>query len=634
MSNVSLNCKEQSWSNHNLSSVPPDLEMGLKRLDLSNNYIRQLHALALPYLEQLDVSSNQLDLISEGFFQNLAQLEELNLSRNMLNNNVNSNGRAFQSINRLKILDISLNGLGNEAVELYLKNKSTLDHIKMSGNVLQWLSRSMFEGSKNLKAISVDNNLISVIEHGAFESLWHLEKLNLAQNNLANICDFKLYYLKYLNLSRNSIEFFVTHENDLPYRLEILDLSFNKLLFFPIVPKLNHLKYLYLQQNMIGAMISEAKIVTEGNALYNEIVNGNYIAMNKNYLHYNWRLMPLIYIDLSYNLFQTFPLETLSLLSSLETLNFSHNCVDNISWNIRNDSESGFKRPISYSSLKHLDLQSNKLVHISPLFVETLLQIETLNLQDNSIQLCSTEDHYPSSFDQKNTYPHMPSCMSFGPLKTLKHLNLRENNIKILYNSTFERINLVSLNLGNNPYMVIQKGALEVMQKTLKSLILSELNVSEIVLPCMSALTQLNISNNILDILPSNITCSPLMEIDIRNNMLHYLNQSVVYTLNKHVKIIHISGNPFKCCENTWLTVLNEPKVTVPDMKKAQCVTGGVKIQMQEYLTNYTIYCGAVNKTQQNYNFGQWLIVTVFVVVLFTGVFIFGKNMCSLSSIV
>uniref|UniRef100_A0A3B4AE88 Uncharacterized protein n=1 Tax=Periophthalmus magnuspinnatus TaxID=409849 RepID=A0A3B4AE88_9GOBI len=617
--------------NRNLSSVPPNLEVGLRRLDLSNNYIRRLDALALPYLEQLDVSSNQLHLISGDFSQNLARLEELNLSRNRLNNNVNGNGRALQSVNKLKILDVSLNRLGNEAVELYLQNKNTLDHLKMSGNVLRRLSRNMFEDCKNLKSISIDNNLISVIEHGTFESLRQLEKLNLAQNNLANICDFKLYNLKYLNLSRNSIVFFVTHENDIPYRLETLDLSFNKLLYFPIVPKLNHLRYLYLQQNNIGAMISEDKMVTEDNALYNEIVHGTRAEMNKNYLHYNWRIMPLMYIDLSYNHFQTFPVETLSLLSSLETLNFSHNCVDNISWNIRNESESGFNRPIFYSSLKRLDLQSNNLVYISPRFVETLSQIESLNLQDNSVQPCSNEADYPSSSRQTN---EAPSCVSLTPLRTLKHLNLRENNITILYNSTFERINLISLNLGNNPRMTIQNGALESSQKTLKSLTLSELNISEIVLPCMSVLTQLNLSNNVLNVFPSNITCSPLVEMDISNNMFQYLDESVVYALDKHVKSLYVSGNPFKCCENTWLTGLNELKVTVPDMNNAQCLSGGVKIQMKEYLTNYTMYCGALNKSLQNHNFGQLLIVIVFVVVLFTAVYVFCRNMCSLYSIV
>lgn len=616
--------KEQSWSNHNLFSVPLDLDVRLRRLDLSNNFIRHMHTLALPFLEQLDVSSNQLDLISEGFFENLAELEDLNLSRNKLNNNLGSNSKALQFVSGLRSLDISMNSLSDDAVKLYLRNKSSLDQLKMSGNALQRLSHRMFKDSKNLRTISIDNNLISVIEQETFETLTRLEALNLAQNNIAYICDFKLYHLKYLNLSRNSIEFFVTHEDERLYRLEILDLSFNKLLYFPIVPKLNRLRYLYLQKNKIGTLTSEAEMVSEDNALYYDIVDWNLIASEKNYLHANWRLMPLVYIDLSYNHFRAFPLETLSLLSSLETLNFSHNCVQKIIWDIRNDSDRG----IFYSSLKHLDLQSNGLVYISHLFLEALTQIETVNLQDNSVQLCPPVDHSPT-FKLK-PFPNM-SCIFFGQLRTLKHLNLRENNIKKLYKNTFERSGLVSLNLANNAHMVMQEGALEGLQKTLQSLTLSELNMEslELALPCMPALTQLNMSNNNFDIVPNFINCSPLTEIDMRNNMLASLNKSLLSNLSKHLEIMYISGNPFNCCDSEWLTILNESNVKLPDISNAECNAGKVKILMTEYVRNPTIYCFVQTNTQQNH-IGQIVILVIFLTVLLTVVFIFCKKLiCS-----
>uniref|UniRef100_A0A8C6WN81 Toll-like receptor 3 n=1 Tax=Neogobius melanostomus TaxID=47308 RepID=A0A8C6WN81_9GOBI len=585
------------------------LDVGLKRLDLSNNYIRRLHALNLPYLEHLDVSSNQLDLISEGFFQNLSQLEEVNLSRNTLNNNLHNNGRAFRSINKLKILDISLNGLSGEAVKLYLQNKFALDQLMLSGNALRWLSSSMFGDCINLRTICIDNNLISVIQQGVFESMKQLETLHLAQNNLANICDFKLYNLKYLNLSRNSIEYFVTRQDDFPYRLEILDLSFNKLLYLPIVPKLNRLRYLHLQHNNIGFFISEAELVSENNALYNKVLHGNRIIENKNYLHYNWRRMPLVYIDLSNNNFQTFPLETLGLLSSLEIQAF-------------------------YPSLKYLNLQSNGLAHVSTLFLETLVQIETLNLQDNSVQPCPFEVNL--SLQQKNSQQQMSSCMSFRSLRTLKHLNLRENNIKIFYNSTFERNPIVSLNLGSNPLMVIQSGALEALRKTLRSLTLSELNISEVVLPCMPALTQLNISYNIFDLIPSDIACSPLTEIDIRNNMLQSLSPSFPNALTEHVIKMYISGNPFNCCEITWLTLFNKSKVTVPDLQNVKCSVGNVKIKMEEFVKNLTNDCGDLKNTSQDHSrpISQLLIVIVFLLIFFIAIFIFCKRVLLLAHIV
>ncbi|XP_040030615.2 transforming growth factor beta activator LRRC33 [Gasterosteus aculeatus] len=613
--------KEHSWSNQNLYSVPLDLDVRLRRLDLSNNFIRQLHPLALPNLQQLDLSSNQLDLISEGAFENLAQLEELNLSRNLLSKDIGNNGKALQSIIRLKSLDISMNDLGDDAVELYLRNKPSLDQLKMTGNALTTLSPNLFKESKGLRAITIDDNHISVIEEGTFEPLRQLELLNLARNNLAHICDFKLHQVKYLNLSRNSVEFFVTREDDQLYRLEILDLSHNKLLYFPIVPKMNRLKYLHLQNNLVGALNSEVAMVSEANALYSEIMSEKIVR--KNNLHSNWRLMPLIYIDLSYNHFRSFPLETLSLLTSLETLNFSFNCLQNIAWNIRHGDESGISRQLFFPSLKYLNLQSNGLAFISPLFLNALTQIETLNLQDNSVQPCASIDR---STQQMNLNT---SCVVIGQLRTLKHLNLKENNIKMLQPNTFLNTALVSLNLAGNSHMVVGRDALEGVQETLQSLIISEMNMtsSDLSLPCMPALTQLNISGNRLDLLPSSLSCSPLTEVDIRNNHFESLNKSLILDLSVHLNIMYISGNHFNCCDSSWLLILDGLKMKLPDANDAVCFTIDRSIAMREYLRNPSGYCLFHTKAQE-INFGTMIVIVLFVTVILTVLIIFTRKVC------
>ncbi|XP_060903699.1 transforming growth factor beta activator LRRC32-like [Labrus mixtus] len=618
--------KEGSWNNQSLFSVPVDLDVRLRRLDLSNNFIRQLHTLALPYLEQLDLSSNQLDLIFEGAFENLARLEELNLSRNALNNNFGSNTKAFRSISRLRSLDISMNGLSDDAVELYLRNKPSLDQLKLTGNALTRLSHNLFKESKGLRFITIDDNLISVIEKGTFEPLYQLEMLNLARNNLANICDFKLHQLKYLNLSRNSVEFFVTLEDNHLYRLEVLDLSHNKLIYFPIVPKMNSLKYLYLQNNMVGALNSEATMVSEVNALYRAIMRER--TVTKNNLHSNWRLMPLIYIDLSYNHFRSFPLETLSLLSSLQTLNFSNNCLQTIVWNIRNHSESGYHRQLVFPSLKYLDLQSNGLVSVSPFFLKALTQIETLNLQDNSVQPCSTlEDLEISQTIQQ--IPLNTSCVHFGQLRTLKHLNLRENNVTVLRQNTFKETSLISLNLARNPHMVMQAGALEDVQNTLESLIISDTNMtgSDLFIPFMPALTHLKISNNHLDLIPNSLSYSPLRELDIRNNNFKSLNHSLIIALSLSLNLMYISNNHFNCCDSKWLTVLHELKINLPDINDTVCFTSDGYVAMTEYLKNPAVPCLFHTKAQE-IHIGQIIVVVLFVTVLITVLTVFTRKLC------
>lgn len=573
-------------------------------------------------MEQLDLSANQLEFISEGAFEKLARLERLNLSRNAMNNNVGSNSEALQSVSGLKSLDMSANGLSDDAAEMYLRNKTSLDRLEMTGNALTRLSRSLFTESRGLKIISIDDNLISVIEEGTFEPLSRLEKLNLAKNNLVHICDFKLHRVKYLNLSRNSLESFVTREDEQMYELEILDLSFNNLLYFPIVPKLNRLRYLHLQNNMVGTLSSEASMVSEVNYLYSHIINES--TLRKNTLHSNWRLMPLIHLDLTYNHFRSFPAETLSLLSSLETLNFSNNCLQNLTWDIRHDHyHSGKLRQLHFPSLKQLDLQSNGLAHMSPLFLDALVRLETLNLKDNAVRPCSSTDRLrPVGQEDLNA-----TCVAFGKLGTLKHLNLEENNIETLQLNAFPNSSLVSLNLARNLHMVIHEGALEGVQTTLQSLIISDNDVSsaDVTLPCMPALTRLNVSGNRLHFIPSSLGCSPLTELDIRNNAFQTLNHSLIKTLCVHLKRVYISGNHFNCCDSKWLTLLNDTRLA--DITGAECFTSTGSIALTDYLNNPVSRCLLHTKAEE-VHIGQICIIILFTCVLLAVFVVFYKKLC------
>nr|XP_057919658.1 transforming growth factor beta activator LRRC32-like [Doryrhamphus excisus] len=622
--------KEQSWSNQNLYSVPLDLDIRLRKLDLSNNFIRQLHTLNVLYLEQLDLSGNQLELISEGAFNNLALLEELDLSGNALNNNLDRNSKSLRSLGRLKSLDISLNNLGDEAAKLYLQNKSSLEKLRMTGNSLTTLKRNLFKESQSLRSIAIDDNLISAIDAGSFELLAKLESLHLAKNNLAHICDFKLPQVKYLNLSRNSIQFFVTAEDNQVYNLEIIDLSHNKLLYFPILPKLNQLKYLYLHHNIIGTLTSEASMVSEVNSLYNDIVKKGNVRITKNYLHSNWRLMPLIYIDLSYNHFTCFPLETLSLLSSLEGLNFSFNCLQELTWNVRHDSESGHDRELYFPSLKYLNMQSNGLESVSPLFLHALTQVETINLQDNSVKPCAPVSQLQSSTSQQQ--PNFnSSCVAFGKLRTLKYLNLEDNGIRILHGNAFQKTSLISLNLARNVHMVMQVGALEGVRETLQSLMLGEVNMnaSDLFLPCLPALTHLNISNNNLNVLPRSLSCSPLRELSIKNNNFLSLNQSLILALSTHLDAVYISGNPFNCCDAHWLRILNESRIKLPDVNQSTCFAYNNRIQIGEYLTSSSLYCSPhINEI----HLGEMIIVVLFLAVMITVLIMFTRQLCCIKT--
>ncbi|KAM8847915.1 transforming growth factor beta activator LRRC32-like [Synchiropus picturatus] len=605
----------QSWNRQNLSAVPLDLDARLRRLDLSSNFIRQLHTLGLPFLKQLDLSCNQLELITERAFQNLAQLEELNLSRNALNNNLGSNSKALASVRRLRSLDLSLNGLSNDVMKKFLRNKHKLVQLKMTGNVLTRLTHDMFRESPQLRDIAIDGNLISVIDPGTFESLSQLEHLNLARNNLAHICDFKLHKLKYLNLSRNSLEFFLTHEDNRMYGLEVLDLSYNKLLYFPILPQINRLRYLYLQRNMIGALRSEASMVSDANSLHHEVVRKGDVVVRKNILHSIYRMMPLIHIDLSYNHFTSFPLETLSLPKSLQIVNFSYNCLQSITWDVRN--YSGGHHHIDYPALKHLDLQSNSLTYISPIFLEKLSKLETLNLKDNLVTPCAATEHF--QIDNR--------CVALWRLKSLARLSLQGNGIKVLQAKSFWNTSLLSLDLARNPNLRVENGGFGGVQNSLQSLTLRELNLnnSRLSFPCMPALTYLDLSNNSLNALPSNLICSRLRELDISNNHFRSLNHTLFRVLSVNLSLLHLSGNNLNCCDSKWLHEMNNSNINIPDIDDTKCFP--TEIRLSEYLDGALTDCGLHTEVQGT-DYGQMFVIVLFVITLVTGLTILTRKIC------
>ncbi|XP_029501849.1 transforming growth factor beta activator LRRC32-like [Oncorhynchus nerka] len=624
-----------SWRFRKLSSVPEGLDVRLRELDLSNNVIRHINSqsLALPSLLRLDLSYNQLEIISEGAFRDVAQLQELNLARNALSHNVDSTSRALGSLHRLRRLDLSLNGLDDETAGLYLRDKSILERLDLTGNGLTRLTPKLFAESLSVRSIRIENNLITAIEEGTFEPLKKLKILNLARNNLVYICDFKLHQVKLLNLSRNSIEFFVTREDGHPYELEILDLSFNNLLYFPMVPKTNRLRYLHLQSNMVGTLETDT-LISQADSLYRELTSGDEVndAVDNNNIYSNWKLMPLVYMDLSSNHFRSLPVETLSHLTSLVTLNLSKNCLQDISYNTTKGSHvGGHHQPsLTFPSLRYFDLQNNGLRQLSTFFLEALPNIETLNLKENSVRPCDPKDQLGPSETTRVSLNRMSPCVSFWNIKTLTSLDLQDNGIKTLHQNTFEGTPLVSLNLASNVDILFDIGALEGLQSSLQSLSISgnSMTTSALSLPCLKALRRLNMSNNNVDVLPGIISCSPLTELDLRNNGLTSMNESVVDRLSLYLDVLYVSGNSFNCCDTNWLKALNKEKVNIPDLDHAVCLSVNGTL-LTGLLPNHSLHCSLeLSPKITEPNLGQIIIILLFVSTVLITLVVFVKKVC------
>ncbi|XP_033876244.2 transforming growth factor beta activator LRRC32-like [Acipenser ruthenus] len=584
--------QELSCSSLNLSSVPNYLESGLKKLDLSNNFIRTLNeesTATLRSLQELDLSFNRLDLLTRSAGRNLVQLQSLNLTGNNLDRNRKRNSAALQSLKSLKVLELSQNNLNSDTAALYLKNMSSLEHLGLARNKLTKLSSELFHQSPNLESISLEDNIIVEIDEGTFEGLKRLRVLNLAFNSLRCISDFQLKQLLTLNLSRNSIEFFVTSENEDVYLLETLDLSYNRLLYFPLLPKRSALQYLYLQNNEMGSL-TLGSAFSEVRTLYQEITRldtPNSKTVFK--LYSNTTFTNLVHLDLSNNLFTSFPFHFLHDLIALQHLNLSDNCLQNFTLEesaaetqVTPERPSPlFQKHILLPSMRTLDLHSNLIHYLPPWFFELLPQIERVNLGKNSLQPCAISHAFASNGPALQNVSHNGDCVDFSGLGTLKHLDLHENNIAVLFPHVFHGTPLVSLDLAGNTHLRIAAKALDSLASTLQELSVSgNLMInSDLPLPCLKELRRLDLSNNLLGALPPQIRCSPLVEIDVRNNSLTGLDVPAVTCWSRSLQTIQLSRNSFSCCTLDWLRIMQESKVDIDDLEDAVCF----------YQQNYTL---------------------------------------------
>ncbi|KAJ8394410.1 hypothetical protein AAFF_G00046210 [Aldrovandia affinis] len=573
----------------NFSSVPARLDPRLRRLDVSNNQIRDLALPSLGSLQELDASHNGMRSVREGAFQSLVGLRTLNLGGNVLKDDAARSSAAFRALPELRSLDLSSNGLDHLATALYLTVIPALRYLSLKGNALAKLSPGLFAGSPDLEGINIENNLVLDVEDGTFEPLSRLTWLNMASNNLACICDFKLHGLRFLNLSRNSIEFFITRQGDDAYQLETLDLSYNSLLYFPVLPKRNYLKNLHLQNNNLGDMVPERSFL-EASSLYEEITDSDAFGPDgDSNIYSDWMLMLLSHLDLSNNQFTSFPLKTLHYLPSLESLNMSSNCLLDFGHDVAKStqSQSGPSRSGPLPSLRTLDLQHNQIRSLG--FAAALPKIEKLNLHRNLVKPCAGDQSEPMGLNGTDGV----HCVSFRGIATLKHLDLRENGIKMLFPQTFQHTPLVSLDLAGNKAMAMSGEALAGLQSTLESLSLggNRMRGSDLPLPCLGALRRLVLAGNQLEVLPDAVGCSPLRELDLQSNGFASLDGRLLTGPSSRLETAFITGNAFNCCAAGWLEILLESGVHVPDLDRATCLYGLNGSMSTQSLGNHSSLC-------------------------------------------
>ncbi|XP_053313879.1 transforming growth factor beta activator LRRC32 [Spea bombifrons] len=574
--NMAALCQNQSFH-----QIPLGLHPNIKSLDLSKNDLQNITKNPLflySFVEVLDLSANQIRFIQRDSFKHMVNLKDLNFSGNCLDRFAQHGSSGIGVLPHVQSLDLSRNSLYTDMTGYFVTEAPELRRLLLSENSITMLSSETFVGSPMLKELDLHNNIIMHIEEGTFEHLIHLAEINLAMNSISCISDFKLTQLESLNLSKNSIQTFHTSASDQEYNLRHVDLSDNKLLRFPVFPKANRLVSLNLSMNLIsvgGETPSDDAGWMEDNFEFLSEAEGD--LRNASAVI----LQSLAYLDLSYNNIRSVPEDFLLTVPFLTFLNLSRNCLEEVSFgvsvplnslvvldlsgnNLRNVSVA----PGSLLSLRELYLQDNQLRITHPDVFQGLGSVFSINLQGNSIALCS------EGFGMLEKRGEERGCASFSNIPSLRHLNLRENNIQNVPHYAFYGTPLASLDLSMNRGVTIAPSALAGLERSLEVLYvegcgLKQLNVD---LPLFVYLKDLDLSGNRLSWLPAWNKHCRLETLDLSNNSFSDLEASNIPVLENTLRTICFYGNPLTCCSNTWITHLyRRTTVTIAALDSTTC---------------------------------------------------------------
>ena len=426
------------------------------------------------------------------------------------------------------------------------------------------LPEGVFSDLESLMGLTLESMRLNSSVWHVLENLSKLRGLSLTNNNITTIdinTNSKLKGLYRLYLSGNNIQSILNGTFELLSFLDTLDLSTNKIRFLE-KGAFKGLSYIFKLNLSINHIRTIEMDIFEG-------------------------LINLDVLDLSENQLKTIPTQAVSKLKSLKTLDLSYNFIETL--------------PTFRNSLQLLDLSNNDIVNIYNNSFEGLPYLSNLNLGSNSLA------HLPADAFNSNKLQSLD--LSFNHIvqlpilpKSLKSLNLRNNDIVNIYNNSFVGLShLSNLNLGSNSLAHLPEDAftsnklqsldlsfnyivqLPILPNSLSSLNLRNNNIADfsnrsfVEISYLSkfdmsqnkirecpfyniphSMNELNLSSNNISVISFNLT--PYLSFaDLRNNQLISLTvrpiQKSWYTDDISLGHIYLAGNgnPFRCdCNLEW----------------------------------------------------------------------------------
>lgn len=563
-------------NNGKLSFVPAGLPDSLEELQLNYNHIQTLQNSSLlryPALTTLSLACNSLEKLEPNTFQDSKLIESLNLANNNLHIGYQETSLALRTLPRLRALDLSENELTDEMAATLLQNLTSLEYLNLSGNFLMRLDETSFRDLHQLKELDLQRNSMYEID-GAFDSNPKLQRLNLAFNSLLCLIDFHMAQLVVLNASHNYIEWFISRPdlND-TFQLETLDLSHNKLLFFPFLPNDNHLRNLYLSHNSIRFY----EHLADNNTYPNSTTTVEFYNMKKytgNVTAQLWDdslhgdISSLEILDLRGNQVEYFPQGFIQKMPVLSRLQMCTNCLEtldltseqfpgslyelDISNNRLNQIVADRGTLITLGNLTYLNLSLNALEELPLGFFSSLPSLRSADLSYNIIDICPAEEAETSTDTSSG-------CADWTNSVSLTQLYLKGCNLQRIPSSAFAGLSLTHLELSDNPGVIVDE-SIQSLSRTLQHLGLGNTHIQDFDFSHFQNLKYLNISQNSLAHLPPSLLKLELKVLDLRDNRLSTIPSGHVNALAPKLHTVFLTGNPFNCCQTEWFRTFESTK--------------------------------------------------------------------------